>query len=101
MNSLPQSPAPEPAAQRRRHGAPPVWAQRVLLVVDVAVSLWAGALVLLLPWTHLWSDNPLLASWPGLQSLLDFNFVRGMISGIGLLDIWIGVSDAVHYRDLR
>jgi hypothetical protein len=27
--------------------------------------------------------------------------VRGLISGLGLLDIWIGVSEAVHYRDHR
>jgi hypothetical protein len=24
-----------------------------------------------------------------------------MISGLGLLDIWIGISEAVHYRDYR
>jgi hypothetical protein len=24
-----------------------------------------------------------------------------MISGIGLVDVWIGISDAVHYRDLH
>jgi hypothetical protein len=27
--------------------------------------------------------------------------VRGFISGLGLLDIWIGVSEAVNYRDHR
>jgi len=27
--------------------------------------------------------------------------VRGLISGVGLLDIWIGVSEAIHYRDHR
>jgi len=24
-----------------------------------------------------------------------------VISGLGLLDIWIGISEAVHYRDYR
>jgi hypothetical protein len=27
--------------------------------------------------------------------------MRGLVSGLGLLDIWIGVSEAVHYRDHR
>ncbi len=27
--------------------------------------------------------------------------VRGIISGLGLLDIWIGISEAIHYRDQR
>jgi hypothetical protein len=80
---------------------PPVWAQRLMLGLEVAICLWTGILVLVLPWTHLWTDNPLLAPWPALKSILDLNFVRGMISGLGLMDIWMGVSDAVHYRDLR
>jgi hypothetical protein len=33
--------------------------------------------------------------------VLDNGTVRGLISGLGLLDIWIGVSEAVHYRDHR
>lgn len=80
---------------------PPVWAQRLLLVVEVAIAIWAGILVMVLPWTHLWTENPLLAGWPSIKFVLGQSFVRGMISGIGLVDVWIGISDAAHYRDLR
>jgi hypothetical protein len=80
---------------------PPVWAQRLLLVVEVAVAVWAGMLVMVLPWTRLWTENPLLAAWPSVKFMLDQSFVRGLISGIGLVDVWMGVSEAVHYRDLR
>jgi hypothetical protein len=27
--------------------------------------------------------------------------VRGIFSGLGMLDIWIGISEAIHYRDHR
>ena len=98
-----QTPAPEeipgPLVPPGAH--PPVWAQRLLLVVEVAIAVWAGMLVLLLPWTHLWTENPLLAGWPSMKFFLSQSFVRGMISGIGLVDVWIGVSEAIHYRDLR
>lgn len=80
---------------------PPVWAQRLLLVVEVAIAVWAGMLVMVLPWTRLWTENPLLAGWPALKFVLNQGLVRGMISGIGLVDVWMGISDAVHYRDLR
>jgi hypothetical protein len=80
---------------------PPVWAQRLLLVVEVAIAVWAGILVMALPWTRLWTENPLLAGWPSIKFILGQSFVRGMISGIGLIDVWMGISDAVHYRDLR
>lgn len=90
----PGQPVPPPAH-------PPVWAQRLLLVVEVAVAVWAGMLVMLLPWTRLWTENPLLAAWPSVKFILEQNFVRGLISGIGLVDVWMGISEAVHYRDLR
>ena len=99
-----QTPAPEeqsrPSSPHHR-AHPPVWAQRLLLVVEVAIAVWAGMLVMVLPWTRLWTENPLLAGWPTLKFVLDQNFIRGMISGIGLIDVWMGVSEAVHYRDLR
>ena len=79
----------------------PLWAQRLLLGLEVGISVWTGLLVLVLPWTRLWTENPLLAAWPGLRLALNFTFVRGMISGVGLVDLWMGVSDALHYRNLR
>jgi hypothetical protein len=99
-----QPPVPEgkngaPVPPAAHH--PPVWAQRLLLVVEVAIAVWAGMLVTALPWTRLWSQNPLLAGWPTLKFILNQSFVRGMISGVGLVDVWMGISDAVHYRDLR
>jgi hypothetical protein len=31
--------------------------------------------------------------------LMQLGFVRGAVSGLGLLDIWLGVIEAVRYRD--
>jgi hypothetical protein len=86
---------------RRTAGQAPLWAQRLLLGIEVAISVWTGILVLVLPWTSLWTENPLLSTVPGLKLALNFTFVRGLISGVGVVDIWIGVADALHYRDLR
>ena len=89
--------------QSRRAGShhTPVWAQRVLLGLEVGISVWTGILVLVLPWTRLWTENPLLLTVPSLKLVLNFTFIRGMISGLGLVDIWMGLADALHYRDLR
>jgi hypothetical protein len=107
LKQTPQLPEPEEdhpgesAPLNAPASHPPVWAQRLLLAVEVAIALWAGILVLILPWTRLWTENPLLAAWPSIKVFCNLTFVRGMISGIGLVDLWMGVSDAVHYRDLR
>jgi hypothetical protein len=106
LKQTPQTPEPEEEEtpgqfDRPATAHPPVWAQRLLLGIEVAIALWAGILILILPWTRLWTDNPLLAAWPSIKFICNLTFVRGMISGIGLVDIWIGSSDAIHYRDLR
>jgi len=105
MEAGPLKQSSQPPVPGENHGPPsahpPVWAQRLLLVVEVAIAIWAGMLVMALPWTRLWTQNPLLAGWPTLKFILNQSFVRGMISGIGLVDVWMGISDDVHYRDLR
>jgi hypothetical protein len=101
QTSQPPAPEEKPGQLVPPPAHPPVWAQRLLLVVEVAIAVWAGMLVMVLPWTRLWTENPLLSGWPALKFILDHSFVRGMISGVGLVDVWMGISDAVHYRDLR
>jgi hypothetical protein len=75
------------------------WLQRLWLVVFVLFCLEVGIILTVLPWTRLWSDNSLLASVPRLKEFLGYNFVRGLVTGIGLVDIWMGVVEAVTYRE--
>lgn len=83
-------------------GVAPVWLQRLSLFVLVLFCVYLGVLVMILPWwTRVWDENLWIQSHPALASVLQNGAVRGVISGLGLLDIWIGVSEAVHYRDHR
>jgi hypothetical protein len=75
------------------------WLQRVWLVVFVLFCLEVGILLTVLPWTRLWTDNALLNGFPVVKQFLNFNFVRGIVSGLGLVDIWMGVLEAVSYRE--
>ena len=65
------------------------------------ISAVAGVLLIILPWTPEWTDNFLLLQFPSLRTIVSNGFFRGICSGLGLLDIWIGISEAVHYRDYR
>ena len=95
--SVPSPPAPpaEKAAQL------PVWLQRTFLVVYVLFCIELGLLLVVVPWTPIWSNNSLLVSWPSFRHLLQNGFVRGAVSGLGFVDIWLGVLEAVRYRDRR
>lgn len=80
---------------------PPIWIQRFFLVSTVVFCLWIGLVLAVLPWLPAWTENSLVSDFPVLRWLLGTGFVRGLTSGLGLLDLWIGISEAVHYRDRR
>jgi hypothetical protein len=80
----------------------PVWLQRLSLFVLVLFCVYLGVLVTILPWwSRIWDHNGLILSHPAVAAVLQMGAVRGFISGLGLLDIWIGISEAIHYRDHR
>jgi hypothetical protein len=92
----PHAPLPEPAA------IAPVWLQRLSLFILVIFCIYLGVIVAVLPWwTSVWDHNLLLISHPALWAVLRTPAARGVISGFGLLDIWIGISEAIHYHDQR
>jgi hypothetical protein len=110
MSGQPQlysSPEPtvEPSQPNATDGAKrtaPVWLQRLSLFVLVLFCVYLGVLVMVLPWwTRIWDRNEFILARPWLAAVLHNGAVRGIISGLGLLDIWIGISEAVHYRDYR
>jgi hypothetical protein len=77
----------------------PVWLRRVDLFLRVIVRLYLGLLVVALPWTHLWDENHLFGLVPQIALFTANGIVRGVVSGLGLLNIWIAVSDAIEYRE--
>jgi hypothetical protein len=85
----PEAPAPETS----------VWTKRLFLVIEVLFFVELGVVLVVLPWTHIWSDNPLLTKSYTLHQLAQSGFVRGIVTGLGLIDLWIAIADAVNYRE--
>jgi hypothetical protein len=79
----------------------PIWLQRTFVIVYVVFCIELGIVLIALPWSYLWNNNSLLAHWPWLRHFLQLGFVRGAISGLGFLDLWLGISEAVNYRERR
>jgi hypothetical protein len=96
-----QHPADSSGSQLTTRTAP-VWLQRTSLFVLVLFCVYLGVLVMVLPWwPRIWDHNMFFEAHPSLSAFVHNGAVRGVISGVGLLDIWIGISEAVHYRDYR
>jgi hypothetical protein len=75
------------------------WLQRLDLFVRVIVRLYLGLIIVVLPWMHFWDENRLLTLLPYLAPLALNGVVRGMVSGLGLLNIWIAIHDAIRYNE--
>lgn len=90
----PATPTADPRAKRAQ-----LWLHRISVFLFVLISAVAGVLLIILPWTPEWTDNYLLLSFPSLRSVVSNGFFRGVCSGLGLLDIWIGFWEALHYHE--
>ena len=86
-------PAPE---ERPRHI--PRWLLVMEIVLFVIVRLYVGVLVVLLPWRSTWTTNALIMHWPTVANFLAQGWVRGLVSGLGLLNIWIALRVLFHPR---
>ncbi|PYX37413.1 MAG: hypothetical protein DMG73_11670 [Acidobacteria bacterium] len=87
--------APADARYRRIQ----LWVHRISVLLFVFVCATVGVLLVIFPWHPEWTDNRLLLTHPGLRSFVTNSFVRGVCSGLGLLDIWIGFWEAIHYHE--
>jgi hypothetical protein len=83
----------------RRRTRLDLWLHRVTVLLFVFVCAVVGVLLVILPWQPEWTDNRLLLAYPSLRSVVASGFVRGICSGLGMLDIWIGFWEAIHYHE--
>jgi hypothetical protein len=58
--------------------------------------LEAGLFFLFVPWTRIWTLNPLLHNHAAIGMVADNPFVRGFVSGVGLLHLIVGVRDLLR-----
>jgi len=92
---------PLPSQEEVRYAGFDLWLHRITMLLFVFVCAVVGVLLILLPWRPEWTDNYLLLSWPGLRTFVASGFVRGFCSGLGVLDLWVGFWEAVHYHEIK
>jgi hypothetical protein len=73
---------------------------RVLHVLLILLCIEMGALLLYLPWSVYWDQNYFLSHFPSLIPVLLHPSFRGVVSGIGVLDIILAINLMSHRRPL-
>jgi hypothetical protein len=93
---LPAAPetVPSPAAP------PPTyhWYQKVSAVVFIAFCLEIGLYLLIVPWTESWDGNYFSALLPQMKTYWDNLYVRGAVSGLGAVNLYISLSEIFRLR---
>ena len=85
--------------QAPRASSGELWAARLSLIVFVLFCLELGLVLVVLPWTRIWTENNLLMDYPRLRVFAANLFVRGAFSGLGLVDLCIGIWEVAVYRE--
>jgi hypothetical protein len=85
--------APRPTSAAR------LWLHRIGVLLFVFLCATLGVMLMILPWRPEWSDNPLLLSYPALRAIMASGFTRGLATGLGVLNVWIGFWEAIQYRE--
>ena len=76
----------------------PTWLLRAELFLRIVIRIYVGVLIFLLPWSRFWDQNPLFLAHPDLGVFASYGAVRGIVSGLGLLNLWIAITDAIYPR---
>jgi hypothetical protein len=82
---------------------------RLTLIFLIFLSLEVGIMLILLPWISLgiigdWGDNYLLAvaadktGIPALQTIVASGWVRGAVTGLGILNVLIAFWEIANFK---
>ena len=89
-----------PPQVNEEHAAPPApryrWYHKVSAVLFITLCLDVGLVLLIFPWTDYW-DNfaAFVRPW---RPFIDNLYVRGAISGLGVVNLYISLGEVFRLR---
>lgn len=79
---------------------------KLTIVLFILICLEIGFLLVVLPWVPYpaWNDNYLLVfaadkmHWPWFATTMKSGYARGAVTGLGVLNIMLGVWEIIYFR---
>lgn len=59
----------------------------------MALLLEVGLLLILIPWSAFWDHNYFADASPIIREAIRNNYVRGAVSGLGLLNLYVALAE--------
>jgi hypothetical protein len=73
---------------------PPDRARTITNIFFILFCVEIGLVLFLLPWTLLWDNNYFFSLTPQWNPFWLSTYLRGAISGVGVVNLWIGMAEA-------
>ena len=70
-------------------------------ILSVIVSLLTGVFLVLAPWSALWDTNYFLQPYPALRALMLSGYLRGTVTGLGIVNIVLALDEAHQHLRAR
>jgi hypothetical protein len=78
---------------------------KLTIIFFILICFEIGALLIVLPWvpTFSWNENYLLVlasdklHWPSLAIVMKSSYTRGAITGLGIVNVMIGLWEAANF----
>jgi hypothetical protein len=83
-------PAPSPQA--------PHWYHKLWSVLLITFCVEIGLFLLVFPWTESWDNNYFANSIARVRQYWDNMYLRGAVSGLGLINLYIAAAEAFRLR---
>lgn len=64
-------------------------------LILVALFLEVGLLLVVIPWSSFWDRNYFAQAMPSVHAFITNNYVRGAISGLGVVNVYLGLAELV------
>ena len=103
---MPNKPSPETSTAPEQPAQVPVrvqqpgfhWYHKMWAVLLVTFCLEIGFFLVIFPWTSYWETNYFSQLVPGWHVYWYNNYVRGAVSGIGALDLYVAFAEIFRLR---
>lgn len=86
-------PSPIPVPRPAYH-----WYHKMSAVVFITFCLEIGLFLLIFPWTEYWDSNYFSGLVPQLKSSWDNLYMRGAVSGLGVVNLYISFAEIFRLR---
>src|SRR5215471_5944919 len=74
------------------------WYHKMSAVLFATFCLEIGCFLLIFPWTEYWDSNYFSALIPAFRAYWDNMYVRGALSGIGVINLYIAFTEMLRLR---